>query len=670
MKLKYKLSLPSIIQSVIILLLIIFLAIRGNSILNTLEKRNESVNAATDHVYSIINNTDRYFLNEIDQQAVESSLNQAVRDMKRQNVFDTSTLVSEIQDINEMLKNADEISNKNNSIVNQIMELTNHSIEQSTKYIEGSVANLVDPEKRRNVTDIERLVIIGASNNNTANLKIQTLVYQMLRDFSKKDELLTFLDKGIENASQDVERLKDTPFAELPVAAVEANKTIKQLALTYVNNVETSNQLRETIKSRTENMLSELKKVSKNSIDNTFDEIWGLGILLIVVLIGLSAVLTVIGLVITRMIISLLFELKSLVATVVEKGDFSVRLETKQSDEVGDIVRSFNLLVSSINKAVTEINTVMEHVSTGDFTVHVESEQRGDLERLKNSINNSIDLLGMTIGNVRETSEQVEIGTQQLSQSAQALASGATEQAASIEEISSTTNIIGSQTKSNAENADLARQITAETLSVVESGNRKMEEMLASMKKINTTSTNVSKVIKAIDEIAFQTNLLALNAAVEAARAGKYGKGFAVVAEEVRNLASRSAEAAKNTTELIETSIKEVESGVTNSDQAAEALAEITNSVAKINDLVDEIAAASQEQTSGIDEINKGLNQINSVVQQNSSISEETASSSDELTAQATELKNQIARFKLKHGMAPSAADEKAVSEMLFLEES
>lgn len=670
MKLKYKLSLPSIIQAVIILLLIVFLAVRGNSILNTLEKRNESVNAATDHVYSIINNTDRYFLNEIDQQAVEAGLDQAIDTMKNQNVFNASILVNEIRGINGMIRNADEIASKNNEIVKKIMELTNHSIEQSTKYIEATVGNLVDPQKQGEVTDIERLVIVGASNNNTANLKIQTLVYQMLRDFSKKDELLSFLDKGIENASQDVERLKDTPFAELPVAAVKANKRIKELALTYVSNVETSNQLRETIKSKTEKMLAELKKVSKSSIDRTFDEIYGLGILLIIVLLGLSAVLTIIGLVITRMIISLLYELKNLVVTVVEKGDFSARLETKQSDEVGDMVRSFNLLVSSINEAITEINNVMESVSTGDFTVHVESEQRGDLERLKNSINNSIALLGVTIANVRETSEQVEIGTQQLSQSAQALASGATEQAASIEEISSTTNIIGSQTKSNAENADLARQITAETLQVVESGNRKMEEMLESMKKINTTSTNVSKVIKAIDEIAFQTNLLALNAAVEAARAGKYGKGFAVVAEEVRNLASRSAEAAKDTTELIETSIKEVESGVTNSDQAAEALAEITNSVAKINDLVDEIAAASQEQTSGIDEINKGLNQINSVVQQNSSISEETASSSDELTAQATELKNQIARFKLKHGMTPSAADEKAVSEMLFLEQS
>lgn len=165
-----------------------------------------------------------------------------------------------------------------------------------------------------------------------------------------------------------------------------------------------------------------------------------------------------------------------------------------------------------------------------------------------------------------------------------------------------------------------------ETTQQIERGNEHMQAMLASMVQINQTSNDVSKVIELINEIAFQSNLLALNAAVEAARAGKYVKGFAVVADEVRNLASRSAETAKNTTELIKSSIKEVDNGVRSVDQTAEILKEFISSIEKVNELVKEMFASSQEQSQGVKEIGNGLNLVNSVVQRNSAIAEETAS--------------------------------------------
>ena len=207
---------------------------------------------------------------------------------------------------------------------------------------------------------------------------------------------------------------------------------------------------------------------------------------------------------------------------------------------------------------------------------------------------------------------------------------------------------IGARAKANDENASQAQSISNQAISEVNTGNTQMESMLQSMKEIEQNSSNVTKVIKVIDEIAFQTNLLALNAAVEAARAGKYGKGFAVVAEEVRNLAGRSADAAKETNELIEKSVTEVANGVKKADDTAQVLESISGSVTQVNDLVGEITASSKEQSNSISEVNKGLAVMNDVVQQNSSIAEETAAASEELSGQSTELQHLMGRIQTK----------------------
>ncbi len=182
---------------------------------------------------------------------------------------------------------------------------------------------------------------------------------------------------------------------------------------------------------------------------------------------------------------------------------------------------------------------------------------------------------------------------------------------------------------------------------MAELGNTQMTTMIEAMAEINKSSQDISKIIKVIDEIAFQTNLLALNAAVEAARAGQYGKGFAVVAEEVRNLAARSAKAARETSDLIEGSVKKVENGASIADATGEALSKISEGVAKVSDLVAEIAKSSNEQANGIAEITSGLNQIDDVTQQNTSTSEESAAAAEQLAAQASQLHGMLSRFTL-----------------------
>ena len=330
---------------------------------------------------------------------------------------------------------------------------------------------------------------------------------------------------------------------------------------------------------------------------------------------------------------------------IIETGDFSQAIEIDQKDEIGQAVSGFNKLLDVLDSGFSEINRVMNSVKNGDLSIRIQQTEENNLDT--DSINEALEMLGSTIENVMISANHVNTSSDELTSSSQSLASGTTEQAATLEEISSSMTEVESSAQKNNESAVQASQLSDQTRKIVQRGNKQMEDMLSSMDKINNTSSDITKIIKVIDEIAFQTNLLALNAAVEAARAGKYGKGFAVVAEEVRNLAARSAEAAKDTTEMIENSAKEVELGVSNAGKTAEILNEINSAIAKVNDLVNEIMSSSQEQRSATLEMSKALTQVNNVVQQNSSVSEETASASEELRQQALQLQELMRRFKL-----------------------
>jgi CHASE3 domain sensor protein len=235
-------------------------------------------------------------------------------------------------------------------------------------------------------------------------------------------------------------------------------------------------------------------------------------------------------------------------------------------------------------------------------------------------------------------SSEVSSASSQISSSSQLLAEGATEQASSLEQTSSALEQMASQTRQNADNASQANSLAANAKEDAEGGALAMEEMITAMDAISVSSGEISKIIKVIEEIAFQTNLLALNAAVEAARAGEHGKGFAVVAEEVRNLAQRSASAAKDTASLIEDAVKKASDGSDIANRAGKALSDIVEGVKKVTDLVGEIAAASNEQAQGVDQVNTAVAQMDKVTQQNAATAEESAAASEELNAQAASL--------------------------------
>ena len=329
--------------------------------------------------------------------------------------------------------------------------------------------------------------------------------------------------------------------------------------------------------------------------------------------------------------------------TEMSRGHLGMRLKMDRGDEIGKMAKAMDDFADDLQN---EMVAALEKLAEGDLTFDANPKDKEDV--IGNSLKKTGDDLNRVLGEISAATEQINSGAGQVSDSSQALSQGATEQAASLEEITSSMTEMASQTKTNAENAGQANQLASEAKGAAETGNGQMQEMVTAMGEINEAGQSISKIIKVIDEIAFQTNLLALNAAVEAARAGRHGKGFAVVAEEVRNLAARSAKAAKETAELIEGSVAKTENGTTIANQTAESLAEIVSSVTKVTDLVGEIAAASNEQAEGIAQVNQGLTQIDQVTQQNTASAEEGASAAEELSSQAMHLQQLMSTFKVK----------------------
>ncbi len=364
-------------------------------------------------------------------------------------------------------------------------------------------------------------------------------------------------------------------------------------------------------------------------------------------------------------------EVSSLITNLelLAQGNLNLALEPSETDEdtkqLGEnfdkIKENLGISINAIKIYVTEISDVLTKIANSDLNVGITGDYMGDFSPIKTALNLIINSFNEVLKEINRSAEQVATGAHQLSDSSQELSQGATEQAGAIEQLTVSIKEIAQKTKQNADYADNANQLTGTVKENANKGNLHMQEMLTSMKEINTASSNISNIIKVIDEIAFQTNILALNAAVEAARAGEHGKGFAVVAEEVRNLAARSAQAAKETTELIEGSISKAQSGTETANATADALNEIIEGVTKAAELVYQIAQSSIEQTAGIEEIQGGIQQVSDVTQTNTSTAEESAAATEELSGQAELLKEMVGKFNLKGSSETAVLNDESV---------
>lgn len=347
--------------------------------------------------------------------------------------------------------------------------------------------------------------------------------------------------------------------------------------------------------------------------------------------------------------------------TELSKGNLKARVDYEAKNEFGDLAERMNFSFRELDKYVNAVDESMEEYSKGNFTYDNDMEFLGDFANIQRSIGEFRKKISGVIGKLESVSFQVNSGAEQVADGAQQLAQGATEQASSVEELSATISEISGHISNNAEYSKKADTLGKETRAVVQTSQQEMKQMLKAIKDIAAASENIQKIIKVIDDIAFQTNILALNAAVEAARAGSAGKGFAVVADEVRNLAQKSAEAAKNTTILIENSLEHVKRGEQLAISTDEAFDKVATESEEILNMIEKIAEASQEQAAAISQISLGIDQISSGVQMSSATSEESAAASEELSGQAKIMESLLGQFKVSESDAQGAFAEQGM---------
>ena len=338
-------------------------------------------------------------------------------------------------------------------------------------------------------------------------------------------------------------------------------------------------------------------------------------------------------------------ELESIVGAA-RAGELSerVRMEGK-TGFFKHLALGINALLDDLSSVFHDVSDTLDSMSNGDLTKPVLRDYKGEFGRIKDNLNNTLVHISSTVAELREATDSVNVASNEISSGNTNLSSRTEQQASSLEETASSMEQLTSTVRNNADNAQQANQVASSARQLAEKGGEVVSRAVTAMDQINGSSNKIAEIIGVIDEIAFQTNLLALNASVEAARAGEQGRGFAVVATEVRNLASRSADAAKQIKDLISDSVKKVHAGAELVNESGETLSEIVIGVKKVGDIVAEIAAASAEQAAGIDQVNQAITSMDEMTQQNAALAEETSAASVSLYEKAQDMERAISFF-------------------------
>lgn len=369
------------------------------------------------------------------------------------------------------------------------------------------------------------------------------------------------------------------------------------------------------------------------------------------------AAFAIAGIVFDRIVLKMLGNLlvepiESLVvaAEKIAAGDFEIGVSYESGDELGTLSDTFETAAGVLKQVISDLYAMVKSFSEGNFNVQSSCPEAyvGQLGKVLDELNEMGDKVSATMHGIQDSSGQVSAGSGQLAESAQEIAEGATNQAAAVQELVATVDEVTSHVLENTKSTDILHDKAKQVGIEADRSQKKVDELVEAMKKINATTKNVEKIIADIEDIASQTNLLSLNASIEAARAGEAGRGFAVVADQIRQLAEQSAGSAVESKKLIEESLIEVEVGNKVTKETGEAIHKVMDELDKIIQEVANIRTASDKQTESVEEIRKGVEDINDVIQSNSATAEETSATSEELAASATTLNELLEKFSLR----------------------
>lgn len=521
--------------------------------------------------------------------------------------------------------------------------------QQIDQYANKTVPNTSSVwEMRRNMVSVERHILEAITEENQ-NESINCLdsadkdaenIFAAFDSFSNNTrtdkETLTSLSANLDKIVPVQQQISDL------IKNGEDEKAYDLYETQYVPLFDKSNELLLSV--------AETQNQRANEQSNIAHKALSVGEIILITTVILAFLITIIVMLILRKAILTPVQEIHLAAQAIAEGDLSATITYDGNDELGELSNAMKKLVDTVVGIIKDLDYGLSELGKGNFTVdsHTKDLYIGDFANIQTSMYQIMGHLSSTLSKIDQASIQIAIGSDQVSSGAQALSQGATEQASSVEEVAATINDISGQIKNNAESAQNGKLSTDEVGALVIQSNELMQEMISAIDEISNTSNEIGKIIKSIDDIAFQTNILALNAAVEAARAGDAGKGFAVVADEVRNLAGKSAESAKSTTVLIESTINAVVNGVQIAQKTAQALEQVVEKSENASVMIDEIAVASEDQATSISQVTLAVDQISQVVQTNAATAEESAAASEELNGQAEMLKNLVSIFKLR----------------------